>query len=111
MRKMDADKKKGVESSIEEAMKRGDFDNLPGKGKPLRLDEYFDTPEDLRVGYSVLKSAGFVPEEAELLKEISLLKEQLGTTLDEDDRKRLQRKINDRQLKYCLLVERFKPGR
>lgn len=108
---MDADKKKGVESSIEDAMKRGDFDNLPGKGKPLRLDEYFDTPEDLRVGYSVLKSAGFVPEEAELLKEIGVLKEQLAATFNQEDRQRLQRQINDRQLKYNLLVERFKPGR
>ncbi len=100
--------KKGVESSIEEAMKRGDFDNLPGKGKPLRLDDYFDTPEELRVGYSVLKSAGFVPEEAELLKEIGLLKEQLATTVNEEERKRLVRQINDRQLKYDLLVERFR---
>lgn len=27
----------GVEQAIEEAQKRGDFDNLPGKGKPLNL--------------------------------------------------------------------------
>lgn len=100
--------KKGVESSIEEAMKRGDFDNLPGKGRPLRLDDYFDTPEELRVGYSVLKSGGFMPEEAELLKEIGLLKEQLAVTVSEEERKRLVRQINDRQLKYDLLVERFR---
>ncbi|MEJ5224407.1 MAG: DUF1992 domain-containing protein [Anaerolineales bacterium] len=100
--------KKGVESSIEEAMKRGDFDNLPGKGKPLRLDDYFDTPEELRVGYSVIKNAGFMPEEAELLKEIGLLKEQLASIFDEEARKRLLRQINDRQLKYDLLVERFR---
>ncbi len=104
------DEKKGVDSSIEEAMKRGDFDNLPGKGKPLRLDEYFDTPEELRVGYSVLKSAGFVPEEAELLKEIGALKEKLAQTRDEGERKQLQRQINDRQLKYNLQVERFHTG-
>ncbi len=104
------DEKKGVDSSIEEAMKRGDFDNLPGKGKPLRLDEYFDTPEELRVGYSMLKSAGFVPEEAELLKEIGALKEKLAQTRDEGERKQLQRQINDRQLKYNLQVERFRTG-
>jgi len=105
------DEKKGVDSSIEEAMKRGDFDNLPGKGKRLNLDEYFDTPEELRVGYSVLKGAGFVPEEAELLKEISDLKDKLTQACNEDERKKIQHAINDKQLKYNLLAERFKRSR
>jgi len=40
---------KAVEASIQEAFLRGDFDNLPGKGKPIDLTEYFNTPEDVRV--------------------------------------------------------------
>ncbi len=92
-------------------MQRGDFDNLPSKGKPLRLDAYFETPEDVRVAYSVLKNAGFMPEEAELLKEINALKEKLAVAPDEMARKRLQREINDRQLKYNLLIERLRKAR
>jgi len=57
-----------------EAIARGEFDNLPGKGKPLDLDGYFATPEHLRMGYSMLKSADIIPEEMELLREIEGLK-------------------------------------
>ena len=34
----DVDWESWVERLIREAMERGDFDHLPGKGKPLRLD-------------------------------------------------------------------------
>ena len=49
---------KAVEAIIQEAMQRGDFDNLRGKGQPLDLSAYFDTPEDVRMAYSILKNAG-----------------------------------------------------
>jgi len=34
-----------VEEAIRKAQERGEFDNLPGKGKPIDLSEYFETPE------------------------------------------------------------------
>lgn len=55
-----------VESLIKEAMERGEFDNLQNKGKPLDLSAYFETPEDLRMAYSVLKNAGMASAEVEL---------------------------------------------
>ena len=61
---------KSVDEKIKEAIARGEFDDLPGKGKPLDLDAYFATPEHLRMGYSILKSAEIIPEEMELLREI-----------------------------------------
>ena len=48
-----------VEAIIKEAMERGEFDDLPGKGKPIDLTEYFETPEDVRMANSVLKNAGY----------------------------------------------------
>ena len=45
-----------IDEIIREAMEKGEFDNLPGKGKPLDLEAYFATPADVRLGYSVLKS-------------------------------------------------------
>ena len=50
---------KSVELAIREAQERGDFDNLKGKGKPINLDAYFETPEDVRMAYSILKSAAW----------------------------------------------------
>ncbi|MCC6987221.1 MAG: DUF1992 domain-containing protein, partial [Anaerolineales bacterium] len=36
-----------VEKAIREAQARGEFDNLKGRGKPLDLTAYFETPEEL----------------------------------------------------------------
>ena len=36
-----------AEQRIREAMEQGHFDNLPGAGQPLNLEDYFSTPEDL----------------------------------------------------------------
>ena len=54
-----------VEEQIERAAAEGYFDNAEGKGQPLDLKGYFETPVELRLGYSILKSASFVPEPIE----------------------------------------------
>jgi hypothetical protein len=41
---------RNADEKIKQALARGEFDNLPGKGKPLDLDAYFATPEHLRMG-------------------------------------------------------------
>jgi len=56
-----------AEKKIAEAMERGEFDDLPGAGRPLELDDDANVPEDLRVAYRILKNAGFVPPEVERL--------------------------------------------
>ena len=48
-----------VEQKIKEAMKQGEFDNLPGKGKPINLDENpFEDPT-MRTAYRLLKNNNF----------------------------------------------------
>lgn len=89
-------------------MANGEFDNLPGKGKPLDLDAYFATPEDVRIAYSILKGAGFIPEEAQLLKEIESLKDTLETCPGEDEKNKVKKLIDEKTLKLNLLVERYK---
>jgi hypothetical protein len=97
-----------VEKQIEEAILRGEFDNLEGKGKPLNLDAYFATPEHLRVGYSVLKSNKFVPEEVDRLKEIGQLKEKIKSSTNEDEKKKLTKMLNEKNLALTLILERNK---
>jgi DnaJ family protein C protein 28 len=58
-----------IEEQIHEAQKRGEFDNLPGAGKPLNLDDG-SYAGDRALGYSLLKSNGYAPREVELSKEI-----------------------------------------
>lgn len=62
-----------VESKIAEAIARGEFDHLPGAGKPLELDDDLLVPEDLRAAYRILKNAGYVPPEIEKLSEVNAL--------------------------------------
>ncbi len=102
------DFEKSVESIIREAMERGEFDNLKGKGKPLDLSAYFETPEDLRMAYSVLKNAGMVSAEVELLQEIAALKERLASTYEESQRIRIKKFISEKQLQFNVMMERLK---
>ena len=95
-----------IEEKIREAMERGEFENLRGKGKPLDLDAYFNTPEDLRMAYSILKSNEFVPEEVELFREIAELRENLNAATDETEKIRLTSKLNERQLALRLILDR-----
>jgi hypothetical protein len=106
------DFEKIAEEKIREAMARGEFDNIPGSGKPLRgLDSYFATPEGVRLGYSVLKNAGFVPEEMALLKEINTLKDQAVDCTDPEKKCRFNAQIAELQLKYDLLMELYRKAR
>ena len=97
-----------IEEQISKAMGEGLFDNLKGAGKPINLDDYFNTPEDLRIGYSLLKSGDIIPPEVEMLKEIKELKQQLADCADETKKKQLRRTINEKQLGFDLIVERYK---
>lgn len=62
-----------VEQRLQDAVSRGELENLPGEGRPLELDEDPLVPEDLRAAYRVLKNAGFVPPEVEALNDIAQL--------------------------------------
>lgn len=83
-----------AERRILEAQERGEFDDLPGSGAPLALDDDALVPEDLRVAHRLLKNAGFVPPELAVYGEIREL-EQLLQAADEDgERKHLLARIN-----------------
>lgn len=99
---------KHIDNMIRDAIDRGEFKNLKGEGKPIDLDAYFATPEDVRLGYSVLKSNDFVPEEVDRLKEIGELKGQIAACADEGERKRLKKLLSERELALSLIIERNK---
>lgn len=94
-----------IEQKIKEAMARGEFDNLSGKGKPIDLDAYFNTPEDMRMAFSILKSNDFVPEEVEMFKEIASLKEKIKEIKDDLERSKLQKTLAEKQLSLTLALE------
>jgi len=99
-----------VEEKIRAAIEAGEFDNLEGAGQPLDLDEYFATPEDLRVSFSVLKNARVLPREIELLKEIASLRTAIAAAPSEDQ-VRLRRELNNLLLQYDVIMDRYRRSR
>lgn len=95
-----------AENRIREAMAQGQFENLPGAGQPLNLEEYFSTPEDVRMAYSILRSAKCVPAEVELLNDVSRLERAIAETADPTARQSLQRTLTDRQTQLAVVLER-----
>ncbi len=84
-----------AEQRIQQAIGRGDFDDLEGRGKPLPPeDELEHVPRELRLAYRVLKNAGFVPEEIALRKEIAHVEA-------------LLRSVDDRGAEYGRAVRRL----
>jgi len=70
-----------TERSIREAIEKGEFDNLQGKGQPLDLSENpFEDP-DLRTVHRLLRNAGFAPAWIEERKDIEAQFELARTTL------------------------------
>jgi len=96
---------KNVNEKIEEAIARGEFDNLPGKGKPLDLDAYFATPEHLRLGYSILKSADLIPEEMELLRQIEGLRKSLNSSTNRTEKRALRQQLSEKVTNLNMKME------
>ncbi len=97
-----------VEALIKEAQERGEFDNLPGKGRPIDLTAYFETPEDIRVAQSVLKNAGLKSPEIQLLKEIAELKQVFAAIEDQKKKEEIQKQIQEKQIEFRIMMERQK---
>ena len=117
-----------AEERIREAVRRGEFDNLPGSGEPLKFEDDRHVPEDLRLAYKVLKNADCLPPELELKKEIKAAEELLGGMTDEAQKYRQLKKLNylimklntmrkgsvqweEQQRYYEKVVEKFGAGK
>ena len=48
-----------VEEHLRKAIEEGKFDNLPGKGKPLRIEENPNADPEWELAYHLIKESGF----------------------------------------------------
>ncbi len=92
-----------AEQRIQEAMAEGLFDNLAGKGQPLKLEDDSHIPPELRIAYKILKMADCLPPELELQKEIITLRDLLADLPDEKDRLQQMRRLNFLTMKLSLV--------
>ncbi|WP_079911669.1 DnaJ family domain-containing protein [Paenibacillus sp. 32352] len=93
-----------AEEKIQKAIRQGEFDRLPGDGKPLPPDELENVPEELRVGFKILKNAGLIPEEMLLRKEMVTLGDLIAACQDDTERERLQNELTVKKLRYQSLM-------
>jgi len=84
-----------IEDLLQRAMREGKFDNLPGKGQPVRLDENPHADPEWRLAYHLLQQNGFSLPWLELRQEIE----------NEIESARLNQRISDYNLQVPL--ERF----
>lgn len=82
-----------AEQRIREAGERGLFENLPGTGRPLELEDDSHIPEHLRMAYKLLKNAGYVPDEVLDRKEAQSIVDTLESCTDEQEKMRQMKKL------------------
>lgn len=82
-----------IETKIAQAQADGAFDDLPGTGKPLVLDDDRLVPEDVRAAYRTLRNAGYVPTELVERREAADLRRLLALSTGTWERKRLLAKL------------------
>ena len=92
-----------VEERIKEAQSRGEFDNLPGAGRCLEIEDDSHVPEDLRLAYKILKNADCLPPELELKKEIRQMEDMLDGIPDEKEKYKMIKQINFKITKLNIM--------
>lgn len=83
-----------AEEQILAAQRRGEFDDLPGQGQPLQLDDDSAVPEELRVAYRILKNAGCLPPEQALRSEVNQLERLLLYVEDDLEQRTIRSRLN-----------------
>ncbi|HDR4422425.1 TPA: DUF1992 domain-containing protein [Bacillus cereus] len=95
-----------AEEKIRKAIRNGDLEHIPGKGKPLQLEDLSMVPPELRMSYKILKNAGMIPPEMELQKDILKIEDLIACCYDEVERKKLQEELTAKMLRFQQVMEK-----
>jgi hypothetical protein len=83
-----------IDKIIREAREAGAFDNLPGKGKPLRFEDDSLVPEDQRMANRLLKNNGFTLDWIEISRELDREWEKIRAAVDKARAERAAGRLN-----------------
>jgi DnaJ homologue, subfamily C, member 28, conserved domain len=90
----------------------GELRKIPGFGEPFQFDDGFlETPTELRMAYKILKNAGYVPAEIELLQKLAAMREELNATQDVSRRRELELGISETQQKVTMMLDAMRRRR
>ena len=95
--------------SLADSEKNGELRAAPSYGKPLNFgDGYDETPDELRMGYKILKDAGVVPPEVELMREIETLRTGLEGAVDSGATRAQRQRLLELQQALALRLEKLR---
>ncbi|WP_042356990.1 DUF1992 domain-containing protein [Bacillus rubiinfantis] len=93
-----------AEDRIKQAYNEGVFDQLPGFGKPLKLEDLSGIPEELRMAYKLLKNAGYTEEESNLHQEMMTIEDLLRKCDDTTEQAMLRKRMSEKMLRYNQMM-------
>ena len=102
-----------IGKSLAESEASGELRRARDWGKPLDFgDGYDETPAELRMGYKVLKDAGVVPPEVELMQRLGGMRARLAQLEPGSaEAAALAREVNDLQVTVALRIEALAKNR
>jgi hypothetical protein len=89
-----------VEERIRQAQESGEFEDLPGAGEPLAVEDLSGVPPELRLAYKILKNAGCKPPELQVKDEIHRTEQLLENMTDTREKFRTIKKLNFLIMKF-----------
>ncbi|MCE1183522.1 MAG: DUF1992 domain-containing protein [Rhodocyclales bacterium] len=96
---------------LRQSAESGELAQAAGYGKPLDLGDGFqETPEELRMGFKMLKDAGFVPPEVSLMNEIASIRDELAHTISAAQQGALRQHLRDLEVSLAIAKSRLSGG-
>lgn len=91
---------------IQNALTAGELQTIQGFGKPLTVDPGWEaTPEEFRMPFKILKNAGYVPVEVEMLNQKAALTKQLETVSSDCERQDVMKKLSVLEQSIAMRLE------
>jgi hypothetical protein len=91
---------------LRDAQRSGELRRAPSYGKPLAFgDGYDETPAELRMGMKILKDAGVLPPEVELMQQAAALDVQIAACSDAAACRALRQRASELRQAIALRLE------
>ncbi|AST94191.1 MULTISPECIES: J-domain-containing protein [Sutcliffiella] len=96
-----------TDDRIRKAYEEGEFENLPGYGKKLQLEDLSNVPPEMRMAYKMMKNAGMM-EEQQVRSEIEYIEDLIKNAHDDLEEQRLTQRLNEKLLRFNQIMDKKK---
>ena len=97
-----------IGKALRDSEARGELKAAPSYGRPMAQDEgWAQTPDELRMPFKILKDAGVVPPEVEVMREITALQRELDAAADPAARRVLEQRVAEKRQHLALRLEKL----